>query len=99
MEIQLDVHSEVLHPQKALLKARPTFSLPVCNTSHNGITLHTPYVFPKIKSSQSIFGGKMFCAEFRKKKLNCNTAFQLTSFVSVTSWRRAPCSMLGQGNV
>lgn len=41
----------------------------------------------------------MFYAEFKKKEFNCNMAFELTSLIPVTSWRQAPCSMLGQGNV
>lgn len=79
----------MLLSQKQFLKARANF-LPEClpNTNHNMVTLYTPttpYVFPKIKSSQSILGGKTFCAKFRKKQFNCNIVLELTSFISVTA--------------
>lgn len=93
----------MLLSQKQFLKARANY-LPECLpiTNHNRITLYTPptpYVLPKINPSQSILEGKTFCAKFRKKQLNCNIVLELTSFISVTSWRQAPCSLLGQGNV
>lgn len=95
--------SKCCHLRK-LLKAGASL-LPAClrNTNQNKITLHTPtntLCIPQDKSPRNPFlETKTFCAEFRKKKLNCDIALELTSFISVTRWRQAPCSPLGQGNV